>query len=52
MVTATHFLQKIFSFLLLCNFNHNQPQVFKLRGHAEMNYLLTKVYYQPDLCLP
>lgn len=46
MVSAIHFLQKIFSFLLLCNFNHSQLKVFKLKGHDEMSYLLTRVYYQ------
>lgn len=44
MVSATDFLQK---FLPLCNYSHSWLQVFKLKRHAELNYLLTKVHHQP-----
>lgn len=52
MVSATHFLQKIFSLLLLCNLSHNQLQVLKRKGHAKINYLITEVCYQPYPLLP
>lgn len=52
MASAPHSLQKTFSFLPLCNFNHSQPQVFKFKGHDEVNYLLTKGHYQPYPLLP